>query len=93
MIDAIPVWVSLLAFIGLQTAVGLYLVLPLYLQKRAGGKVDRETRRQVRNTALTVSLVLFFLLDPFGILRWIGFDPMLWLAGLVVWCVQFLRSI
>ncbi len=93
MITAIPVWVSLLSFLLLQGFVLLYLGLPLWRQKKAGEKLERHVQRQFRATAGTVFIVLFVLLDPVGLFRLLGIDPMLWLAGMVVWIVDFLRSL
>lgn len=93
MIDTIPIWVSALAFLLLQTGVVLYLGLPLWWHKRAGGKLEREARRQFRAATATVALVLFLLLDPLGILRLLGIDPMMTLVGIIVGIVDWLRSL
>lgn len=92
MIDAVPLLVSFLAFVALQTAVLLYTGLPLWRHKRAGGKIEPEARRQFRSTNLAVAVVLFVLLDAVGILRLLQIDPMMALVGLVVGIVDWLRS-
>ncbi len=93
MIDTIPLWVSFLAFVALQTAVVVYTGLPLWLQKRAGARIDPEARRQFRSTNLTVAAVLFILLDAVGIMRLLDVDPMMALVRLVVGIVDWLRSL
>ena len=92
MLHEFPFWTTLLVGIALQGIVLLVTGLPILAARRRGETVDPETRRAFRGTNLGVAAVLLILFDVLGILRLLGIDPMMALAGAFVWFTDFLRS-